>query len=133
MLRYFFGYAFRLWMKRWRYPEYGAVHCARPKEFLPGMQYPENLQRCSLQTKISGKPFLNFLPRQVQQYWKKRFFLFCREQSNWPDQALCFKQAVAAGQLPMSKRRIYSTSWEKANSPYLPFVLTVKPRHISPE
>ena len=40
-LRYFQEYVAGLWIKRWRCPDCGAVHTARPADFIPGMQYPK--------------------------------------------------------------------------------------------
>jgi hypothetical protein len=54
-----------LWMKRYRCPDCHAVHTCRPEQFLPGMQYPVQTQKSSLEAKLAGKPFLQAVPRQI--------------------------------------------------------------------
>jgi hypothetical protein len=35
------------------------------------MQYPIQTQKSSLEAKLAGKPFLQAVPRQIQQHWWK--------------------------------------------------------------
>jgi hypothetical protein len=126
VLRYFFGFINGLWMKRWRCPDCGAVHSCRPEAYLPGMQYPQEIQRMSLEAKLAGKIFLTSLPRQNQQYWWKAFQRQCLETGNFNDLREFHVKNLALGQLWISKRRIYRASWLRAVTPYLPFALTVK-------
>ena len=132
-LRFFFGFARGLWMKRWRCPDCGAVHTSRPDDFLPGMQYPRHIQQESLKMKLTGKPFLNTISRQVQQHWWKTFISRSRESGNWNCLFSFFRKSLATGQLPVTKRRIYRERYPKAAAPYLPFAVTVKPRPFNLE
>jgi len=127
VLRNFFGFAAGLWMKRWRCPDCGAVHTCRPANYLAGMQYPQHIHRMSLEAKLAGKPFLENISRQSQQHWWKAFLLQCRDTENWSDPRKFYQKNLEAGQLRVSKRRIYRESWPSAVSPYLPFALTVRP------
>jgi len=133
VMRYFFGYALGLWIKRWRCPDCGSVHTARPEGFLPGVQYPQGIQINSLQEKLKGKNFLKTISRQVQQHWRKTFLIRSRELSNWADPREFFTDALSSGQIPVTKRRIYSARWPTAQEPYLSFALTIKPLHFSLE
>lgn len=127
VLRNFFGFATGLWLKRWRCPDCGAVHTCRPAAYLPGMQYPVNIQRKSIETKLEGKPFLKSIPRQSQQHWWRTFLSRCRETGNWSNPRTFHETNLKIGQLRVSKRNNYYKSWSKAVSPYLPFALTVRP------
>ena len=112
-------------MKRWRCPECGAVHTARPQEYAPGVQHSMVVQQESLLAKLAGKPFLPELSRQVQQHWKKIFTERCGSQKNWmyPDEQMAV--AVKISQTGITKRRIHRESLPDAEPPYLPFALTV--------
>jgi hypothetical protein len=133
VLRYFVGFATGLWMKRWRCPDCGAVHTARPEEYCPGVQYPRSLQQKSLTAKLSGKPFLSTLPRQVQQHWLKTFRFICRQTANWDNPLAVLRDLLRVGQFHLTKRRIYSARWLHIAAPYLSFALTTKPLHFSLE
>lgn len=132
-LRYFFGFATGLWMKRWRCPDCGAVHTARPESYIPGMQYPQAIQQVSLEAKLSGRSFIKTISRQIQQYWWKTFVSRSRESANWTQLPIFYQKSLEAGQLPVTKKRIYRASWPTVVAPYLPFAVTVKPRPFSLE
>jgi hypothetical protein len=132
-LRYFFGFASGLWMKRWRCPDCGAVHTSRPADFLPGMQYPRRLQQSSLETKLAGKPYLKSIARQIQQYWWKTFLSRSKESENWAPLKSLYRKSLETGDLPVGKSRIYRAAWSTAVQPYLPFAVTVKVRPFSLE
>lgn len=133
VLRNFVGFAFGLWMKRYRCPDCHAVHTCRPETFLPGMQYPAEVQSASLQAKLSEKPFLKSCPRQIQQHWMKAFITSCRQSGNWADPLSFFIHSQSKAQLPVTNRRIHRVSWSAPVAPYLPFALTVKPHPFSLE
>lgn len=133
VIRYFVEFAAGLWMKRWRCPDCGAVHTARPKQYSPGVHYPKDLQLASLREKLAGNPFLGTIPRQVQQHWVKTFRHMCRRTSNWHDPAAVLRGLLEKDQFHLTKRRIYSASRPRLAAPYLPFALTVKPPHFSLE
>jgi hypothetical protein len=133
VLRQFVGFAQGLWMKRYRCPDCHAVHTCRPEQFLPGMQYPVQTQKSSLEAKLAGKPFLQAVPRQIQQHWWKAFLTRCREAGNWSDPLNFLCQWTGFGQLPVTIRRIYRESWPTVGTPYLCFALTVKKRPFSLE
>lgn len=133
VLRYFIGFAAGLWMKRWHCPDCGSVHTARPVEYCPGVQYPISLQQKSLTEKLSGKPFLKAISRQVQQHWLKTFRHICRRTTNWNKPAAVIEDLIQADQFHLTKRRIYSASWPQSGAPYLSFALTVRPPHFSLE
>ncbi|MEW8508961.1 MAG: hypothetical protein AB2598_19905, partial [Candidatus Thiodiazotropha sp.] len=116
-----------------RFLRCGAVHTSRPEEFPLAMQYPRHIQQESLEAKLAGKPFVKVISRQLQQHWWKTFLLRSRESGNWNCPQTFFKQSLAAGRLPVTKRRIYRESWSQAVVPYLPFAVTVKPRPFSLE
>jgi hypothetical protein len=120
-------------MKRWRCPECGAVHTARPQQYCPGVHYPKHLQLTSLIVKLSGKPFVKNIPRQVQQHWFKVFHRICTREANWEDPASILRDLLWKGQFYLTKRRIYSANRPGFATPYLPFALTVKPSHFSLE
>jgi hypothetical protein len=119
VLRQFVGFAQGLWMKRYRCPDCHAVHTCRPEQFLPGMQYPVQTQKSSLEAKLAGKPFLQAVPRQIQQHWWKAFLTRCREAGNWSDPLNFLCQWTGFGQLPVTIRRIYRESWPTVGTPYL--------------
>lgn len=125
MLRYFADYVCGLWMKRWRCPHCGSVHTARPEEFSPCCQYSREQQRDSIYTKLSGKPFLKTINRQIQQHWMKTFRIICSRTANWNNPTVIL-QHLQNKQFHITKRRIYSASWPGACAPYLPFAVTVK-------
>ena len=132
-LRYFVGFAIGLWMKRWRCPDCGAVHTARPQEYSPGVHYPKSIQITSLTAKLSGKPFVKTIPRQVQQHWLKTFLHICRRTANWNNPTVILQDLIQSGQFYLTKRRIYSASWPQSCAPYLAFALTGRPPHFSLE
>jgi hypothetical protein len=80
-----------------------------------------------------GKPFLQAVPRQIQQHWWKAFLTRCREAGNWSDPLNFLCQWTGFGQLPVTIRRIYRESWPTVGTPYLCFALTVKKRPFSLE
>jgi len=132
-LRNFVGFALGLWMKRYRCPDCHAVHTCRPKQFLPGMQYPVQTQRSCLEAKLADQPFIKSVPRQIQQHWWKAFLTRCREAGNWSDPLHFLRQRTGTDQLPVTIRRIYRESWPDPVAPYLSFALTVKRRPFSLE
>ena len=133
VLRYFFGFTRGLWMKRWRCPECASVHTVRPEPFSPGVHYPRSVQLDSLEAKLTGKPFLNTISRQVQQHWHKIFRVLCARWENWPDARTFFDTVVVTGQLAVTKKRIYRENRPHSRHPYLPFALTIKPPYVSLE
>lgn len=133
VLRFFFGFAFGLWMKRWRCPDCGAVHTARPADYIPGMQYSYSVQKASIEVKLAGKSFLKTISRQNQQHWWKNFLSRSRESANWTCLHTFFRKGRETGQLPVTKRPIYRESWPAAVAPYLSFAVTVKPRPFNLE
>ena len=133
VLRYFIGFITGLWMKRWRCPDCGAVHTARPNQYCPGVQYSRDQQQMSITAKLSGNPFLKSIPRQVQQHWLKIFRNLCRRTANWNDPVAALRNLLRTGQFHLTKRRIYSASRQGADAPYLSFALTTKPPHFSLE
>ena len=56
------------WMKRWRCPECGAVHTARPRRFWPRFRYGIGTILKTLRTKIRNDRWQPF-SHQVQLYW----------------------------------------------------------------
>jgi hypothetical protein len=132
-LRNFVGFALGLLMKRYRCPDCHAVHTCRPEQFLPGMQYPVQTQRASLEAKLADQPFIRSVPRQIQQHWWKTFTIRSRKFGNWADLHDFYRQFRDVHQLPVTIRRIYRESWPDPVAPYLPFALTVKPRPFSLE
>jgi hypothetical protein len=128
VLRYFFGFIYGIWMKRWRCPDCKAVHTARPVEYTPGVQYPHDLQIKSLITKLSGEPFFKQIPRQIQQHWRKLFIQKLRQKNNWTDPVQFLHNQLQSGQFQLTKRTIHSETWTRAEAPYLKLALTTKIR-----
>lgn len=125
VLRYFFGYACGLWMKRWRCPDCGAVHTARPHEYAPGVQHPMKLQQQIIWQKLVGRPFLPEVSRQVQQHWKKVFTEMCRSRENWISAGAVKTMVRRIGQTGITQRRVYRKRFPSPGPPYLPFAVTV--------
>lgn len=67
--RYFEGFTFGLWMKRYRCPDCGAVHTLRPEGFYRGFHYSRLTILLSLLNKVLRNQWLRCLQRQTQQYW----------------------------------------------------------------
>ncbi len=69
VFRYFEGVSCGLWMKRFRCPDCGAVHSARPREFDRGFHYSRLSILLSLLSRLVDGRWLRCLARQAQQYW----------------------------------------------------------------
>lgn len=69
--RYFEGFAEALWIKRYRCPECGAVHSARPESYASRFRQRSSEILRSLANKISVGKWLSSIARQNQQYWLK--------------------------------------------------------------
>ena len=67
--RYFGRFAEALWMKRWRCPECGAVHTARPLEYWRGFQATVSAMATSLWLRAERGTWLDSFSRQRQEYW----------------------------------------------------------------
>ena len=133
VLRYFFGFASGIWMKRWRCPDCKGVHTSRPARYSPGIQYPRDFQIKSILSKLAGKPFLKQFSRQIQQHWRKLFARQMRQKSNWPDPLKFLSDQLESGQFNLTKRTIYREMISFSISPYLTFALTTKRRPFSLE
>jgi hypothetical protein len=67
--RYFDLVQEAVWVKRWRCPDCGAVHTARPSTHWRGFWATrKTILRC-LRQRLAGKPSLAGIGRQRQQYW----------------------------------------------------------------
>lgn len=113
-------------MKRWYCPTCKAVHTARPEGYSPGIQYPHKMQIESIRAKLSGRPFLKNIPRQVQQHWYKNFNLHRMIQGNWEDSIRYMETHSSFGQLWVTKRFIQSDTLPGAVLPYLSLAVTVR-------
>lgn len=69
--RYFEGFSEALWIKRYRCPECGAVHSARPESYASRFRQRSSEILRSLANKISVGKWLSSITRQNQQYWLK--------------------------------------------------------------
>jgi hypothetical protein len=67
--RYFEGFVFPLWMKRWRCPDCRGVHTARLGAFWPRFRYSIQTILRALRHKILHGRGLAYLSRQLQDYW----------------------------------------------------------------
>ena len=67
--RYFEGFVHGLWMKRYRCPDYRAVHTCRPQEFYRGFHYSRLSILLVFPNRIIYGRLVRCLSRQVQQYW----------------------------------------------------------------
>lgn len=73
MPRYFDGWVEAFWKKRYRCPDYGAVHTLRPSSHWRGFWAPWRLILVCLLRKLNGRRWSSRIPRQRQQYWWKGF------------------------------------------------------------
>lgn len=73
MARYFDGEPERLWMKRWRCTECGAVHTVRPDGYWRRFLSPWYLILASLMLKMLQDRWLSLASRQRQQYWRRGY------------------------------------------------------------
>jgi hypothetical protein len=71
--RYFDGEPGRLWMKRWRCPDCGAVYTMRPSTHWRGFLSPWWLILASLLQKVVQGRWLSVAGRQRQQYWRRGY------------------------------------------------------------
>jgi hypothetical protein len=71
--RFFDGFDEALWMKRWRCPECGAVHTARPDRFWRGFWAQHSTIIASLFERECERRWLPRPCRQRQQYWWRGF------------------------------------------------------------
>lgn len=126
VLRYFFPFSYGLWMKRWRCPDCAGVHTARPWEYIPGNHYPHTLRIRSISRKLTGKPFITRISRQLQQYWMKAFWFQCRKTGNREDPLEFLDRAVVHGQRVVTKRVLYRVIPCGLEAPYLPFAVTTR-------
>jgi len=78
--RYFEGFETAVWMKRWRCPDCGGVHTARPKTFW--RRFRHSLRRVveSLKEKLCFGRWVRQRGRQIQQYWWRGFGRQCGRQ-----------------------------------------------------
>jgi len=124
VIRYFYGYIQGIWMKRWRCPDCGAVHTARPCEYPVGFQYPHDIINKSLLTKLEGNPFVLDIPRQNQQYWMKAFKFQSQQLANWLSPLQYFKTFIESDQKQITFRLKYRNIPYGSDPPYLPFAVT---------
>ena len=120
-------------MKRWRCPDCGSVHTARPEEYSPGIQYPRDIQLASLERKLKGESYLSNISRQAQQHWMKVFIYLRDRYRQWENTLEGFYHTVIASQIHMIKRVIYSELLDLYQAPYLSFALTIKQPFITLE
>lgn len=113
-------------MKRWRCPDCGAVHTARPEEYVPGFQFPRNMIFASVGRKLQGKTFLKGIHRQTQQYWLKALLFQSRLLENWTDLFKFFHTMVKTGQKPLTFRLNYRVIPSMNDPPYLDFAVTTR-------
>jgi hypothetical protein len=111
-------------MKRWRCPDCGAVHTARPCEYPAGFQYPDKIINRSLLTKLKGNPFVLDIPRQNQQYWMKAFKFQSQQLANWLSPLQYFKTFIESDQKQITFRLKYRNIPYGSDPPYLPFAVT---------
>ena len=124
VLRYFYNYVYGIWMKRWRCPDCGAVHTAKPCEYTPGFQYPKKIINRSLLIKLGGNPFPSDIPRQNQQYWMKALKFQSRQLENWLSLLKYFMTFIKSGQKQITFRLKYRRIYHDSDPPYLPFAVT---------
>ena len=124
VIRYFYEYISGIWMKRWRCPDCGAVHTARPCEYTLGFQYPKKIINRSLLTKLGGNPFLSDIPRQNQQYWMKAFKFQSKQLADWVSPIEYFMTFIKSGQKQVTNRLKYRRIYHDSDPPYLPFAVT---------
>lgn len=76
--RYFDGYPDRVWVKRWRCPDCGAVHTCRPASHWRRFLAPITVIVGSLLEKLAGLHWLQGESRQRQQYWYRGYLIQSR-------------------------------------------------------
>ncbi|MBF9018769.1 MULTISPECIES: hypothetical protein [unclassified Oceanispirochaeta] len=122
VLRCFFGFASKLWIKRYRCDDCWTVFTVRPVGYPPGFQYPWEAIRNSVLDKIKGEIYRKDLPRQNQQYWLKAFLFQKSRVQNWHD-----LDSNQPHQKEVTFRLNYQEIPWPGDPPYLPFAVTVKP------
>lgn len=126
VLRFFYGFAFGLWMKRYRCPDCHRVHTVKPSQFGYRQSHPRNLIHRSVACKILGKPFLPILTHQLQQFWLKRFFYQNQRHSNWDDPADFFISQVLHDRVGILNGLPVRDIPYCIHAPYLRFAMTAK-------
>jgi hypothetical protein len=99
--RYFEGYVYPLWVKRFRCPDCSCVYTMRPDLFYRRFRHPSATILASLVTRLREHRWLSCLPRQNQQYWYSGFRLQVIRFSNVPDTAV-LDTVLSYGLVPVS-------------------------------
>jgi hypothetical protein len=89
-----------------------------------GSQYPNRTRFESVLAKIEGKKFLQTVPRQTQQYWKKAFEFQSGLKENWPSLESFFYSQIVTGLRPISFGLNYRVKPSCNGPPYLIFAVT---------
>jgi len=99
--RYFDGYVYPLWVKRFRCPDCSCVYTLRPDLFYPRFRYSLVTILASIVARLTEHRWLSCLPRQNQQYWYAGFRLQAIRFTNVPDLA-ALEQVLSCGLVPAS-------------------------------
>jgi hypothetical protein len=75
VIRYFTGWSYGIWLKRYRCPECRAVHTLRPKAFYKRFRYAILTILRSLLIRIYHGRWVKGIAHQLQLYWYKGFCL----------------------------------------------------------
>jgi hypothetical protein len=100
--RYFEGFAFPLWMRRYRCPDCGGVHTLRPDAFWARFRYSARTILDAFRHKMRRGVFDPALSRKAQQYWWRGFRLQAsRIRNRSPDPAV-LGELLRGGFVPAS-------------------------------
>ena len=99
--RYFEGFVYPLWVKRFRCPDCSCVYTLRPDLFYPRFRYSLVTILASIVARLTEHRWLSCLPRQNQQYWYAGFRLQAIRFTNVPDVA-ALEQVLSCGLVPAS-------------------------------
>jgi len=73
VLRYFAGWPYGVWLKRYRCPECKSVHTLRPKSFYQRFRYTIKTILRALLTRLRHGRWMKGISHQLQLYWYKGF------------------------------------------------------------
>lgn len=126
VLRFFHGYHEGIWMKRWRCPECGAVHTARPSEYAAGFQYRIETIYESITRKLTKDSYLTYIPYQIQQYWFKALRFQSAILNSWIDIHSFFKNSIKNNEYKVTFRLNCKIVSCRGDPPHLLFAVKIR-------
>ena len=116
--RYFEGFIYPLWIRRFRCPYCGAVCTLRPDSFVKGFRCALETILSSLVKRITDHRFQSSIPRQVQQYWHKGLRRQASRTRNAPYPDISVLNALLAGNIIPFTRSFECATLRVRGPPY---------------